>query len=66
MGKILSTGILGNTKELREKNPFIVKNKAKIAIYLFIDMYTEYIILHYNLRNLNPKKVQVFCYLLDE
>jgi len=37
-GKILSAGILGNKKEPIEKNPFIAKNKARIIIYLFIDI----------------------------
>jgi|TARA_X000000368_G_C22953558_1_gene677719 hypothetical protein len=35
---ILSEGIDGNKNEVNEKNPLIVKNKAKIIKYLFIDI----------------------------
>jgi hypothetical protein len=64
MGKILSTGIIGNKKDVIESNPFIAKNKEGIIIYLFI-VYNDYIILYCILMNAYPKKDQEFCYLID-
>ena len=36
--KILSAGSVGNKNAVSEKKPLIVKNKAKIIKYLFIDI----------------------------
>ena len=38
IGNTLSPGKVGNKNVNREKNPLIVKNKAKIIKYLFIDI----------------------------
>jgi hypothetical protein len=38
IGNIFSVGIVGNKNPVKDNNPFMAKNTAKIIINLFIDI----------------------------